>query len=154
MLGSRQSNPDFSSGIFFFILGIVICCFSWKLNLGDPSKPGPGFMPFFAGALLFFFSLMLLIRLALSEPSGSWDIQFRWGNFLSAVIAMGAYAFFLEKVGFVLVTFAFILFLMKWTGQQAWGKALMAGVITAATSYLLFETFLQTMLPRTFLGIF
>ena len=122
--------------------------------MGDPSKPGPGFMPFLAGFLLFLFSLILLLQIALSKTPGSWAIQFRWGNFLSAVIAMWAYAFFLERVGFVLVTFAFILFLMKWTGHQAWAKALMAGVITAAASYLLFETFLQSMLPRTFLRIF
>ena len=69
-------------------------------------------------------------------------------------MAMLSYTFLLERIGFVFVTFLFVALLMKLVGPQSWGKAILAGAMASITAYLLFETFLKSQLPRSFLGIF
>jgi putative tricarboxylic transport membrane protein len=150
----RLKNPDFRSGLFFLGLSCTVCYFSWQLGLGKPSKPGAGFMPFLAGLLLAFFSLIFMVQFLLEEAPPSWGIEVRWGNFLVVNLAMAAYAFLLERIGFVFVTFLFVGFLMKFIAPQSWRKAILAAAIASFAAYLLFETFLQSQLPRSFLRVF
>ncbi len=67
---------------------------------------------------------------------------------------MTAYGFLLDKIGFVLVTLAFVIFLMKIIEPQSWKRAFLGGAISSLASYLLFETLLKSQLPRSFLGFF
>ncbi len=43
------------------ILGIIIHIVSWGYGFGSFSRPGPGLYPFLIGALVLFFSLILLV---------------------------------------------------------------------------------------------
>ncbi|MCX5907626.1 MAG: tripartite tricarboxylate transporter TctB family protein [Deltaproteobacteria bacterium] len=148
-----MKNPDFKSGLFFLALSCMVCYFSWQLGLGKPSKPGPGFMPFLAGLLLGSLSFLFIIQISL-KAAALWDIEVHWGNFLSVILAMFAYTYLLERIGFVFVTFLFVVVLMRIIEPQSWKKAILTGVISSSGAYLLFETFLQSQLPRSFLRIF
>jgi putative tricarboxylic transport membrane protein len=147
-------KPDYRSGIFFLLLGLWVCYFSWKLGLGSPAKPGPGFMPFLAGILLASLSFFLVVLVLFSWTLPTWSTRVQWKNILSVLAAMTAYGFLLDKLGFVLVTFGFVVLLMKVIEPQSWKRALWGGVLSSLGSYLLFETFLKSQLPRSFLGFF
>jgi putative tricarboxylic transport membrane protein len=147
-------KPDYKSGMFFLLLGIGVCYFSWKIGLGSPAKPGPGFMPFLAGFLLAFLSCFLVVQVLPSWTAPIWETRVQWKNILSVLAAMVAYGFFLDKIGFVLVTFAFVALLMKFIEPQSWRGAILGGAISSLASYLLFETLLKSQLPRSFLGFF
>jgi hypothetical protein len=147
-------KPDHKSGIFFLLLGLWVCYFSWKIGLGSPAKPGPGFMPFLAGLLLAFLSFLLVIRVLFSWTAPAWTTGIHWKNTLWVLAIMAAYGFLLEKIGFVLVTLAFVILLMKVIEPQSWKRALLGGAVSSLASYLLFETFLKSQLPRSFLGFF
>ena len=150
----RFKKPNFLSGLVFLLLGLAVCYFSLQLGLGSPSKPGPGFMPFLGGLLLALLSLILVLRVLLSDSEAFWEVEVKLGNILLILGAMAAYAFLLERIGFVFVTFVFVGLLIRFIKPQSWRKAVLGGVISSAASYLLFETFLRSQLPRTFLRFF
>lgn len=147
-------KPDYKSGMLFLLLGLLVCYFSWRIGLGSPAKPGPGFMPFLAGLLLSSLSFFLVANTLLSWTAPTWEIKIKGAKILAALAAMGGYGFLLNRIGFVLVTFAFVTLLMKFIEPQTWRRAILGGAISSLASYLLFETLLKTQLPRTFLGFF
>ncbi len=150
----RRKKPDWRSGIFFLLLGLIVCYSSIKLGLGKPSKPGPGFMPFVAGAFLTFLSMLLMLQVLLTESARFWATDVRLKKSLLMLGAMVAYGYLLQKIGFVFVTLGFVTLIIGFMEPQSWRKAILGGVISAAASYLLFDTFLKSQLPRTFLGFF
>jgi putative tricarboxylic transport membrane protein len=147
-------KPDWRSGFFFFLLGIGVCYFSFRIGLGRPSHPGPGFLPFLAGLLLAFLSFLLLLRVAFGRMVESWPITFKIKNIAVILLAMAAYGFLLDRIGFVFVTFLFVTFLIRAIEPQSWVKSIVAGVCSSGASYLLFEILLKSQLPRSPLGIF
>jgi putative tricarboxylic transport membrane protein len=151
--GDHQ-KPDWKSGVFFLLLGIVVCYFSSRIGLGRPSHPGPGFLPFLAGLLLAFLSFVLLLRLAFGGMIEGWPITFKVKNIAVILLAMAAYGFWLERIGFLLVTFLFVTFLIRVMEPQSWMKSIVAGVCSSGASYLLFEILLKSQLPRSPLGFF
>jgi hypothetical protein len=50
-----------SAGVIFLALGIYVCQQAIQLNLGQASRPGPGFVPFGLGSLLILLSLFYLV---------------------------------------------------------------------------------------------
>ncbi len=147
-------KPDWKSGFFFLLLGVVVCCFSSRIGLGKPSHPGPGFMPFLAGLLLAFLSFVLLLQVAFGRIAESWPITFRAKNIAVILLAMTAYGFLLDRIGFLFITFLFVTFLIRVIEPQSWTKSIVAGVCSSGASYLLFEILLKSQLPRSPLGIF
>jgi hypothetical protein len=111
-------------------------------------------MPFMAGLLLVGLSFSLVIQVLFSWTAPVWSTQVHWRNILSVLAAMAAYGFLLEKVGFIPVTFGFLVLIMKVIEPQSWKKAVWVGVLSSVGSYLLFETLLKSQLPRSFLGFF
>ncbi len=153
-MSERRKKPDWRSGIFFLLLGLVVCFFSIRLGFGKLSKPGPGFMPFVAGSFLTFLSLLLLIQVLLTEASRFWEPEVRLKNAFWVLGAMVAYGYLLQKIGFVFVTFGFVTLLIGFIEPKSWKKAFIGGAVSSAASYLLFDTFLKSQLPRTFLEFF
>jgi hypothetical protein len=146
---------DLKSGIFFLCLGLIVCFLSYHLRVGSVSFPGPGFMPLVAGAFLTLLSLALVLTQIFSkEAQEGWDIRISVRNVLIVIGGMWAYAFLLERIGFVFVTFAYVTLLLRFVDPQSWTKSLFGGAAAAAVAFFLFETIMKTNLPRTFLGFF
>jgi putative tricarboxylic transport membrane protein len=154
-MNEKFKKPDWRSGIFFLCFGLTVCFLSYHLRVGSISFPGPGFMPLVAGAFLTLLSLTLLLTQIFSkEAQEGWDIRISVRNVIIVIGGMWAYAFLLERIGFVLVTFAFVTLLLRFVDPQSWTKSLFGGAAAAAVAFFLFETILKTNLPRTFLGFF
>ncbi len=147
-------QPDLWSGLFFLVLGGVVCGSSVSIDLGTLVKPGPGFIPFLAGLVLMVLSMALMVRVMKSREWENWAIKIRWGKTVAILISLWAFGFLLEWIGFAFITFLFVAFCMRAIKPQSWMKVLTVSLLTTAASYLLFETFLQSQLPKSFLGIF
>ena len=146
---------DLKSGLFFLCMGLIVCFLSYHLRVGSISFPGPGFMPLVAGAFLTLLSLALVLTQIFSkEAQEGWAIRISIRNVLIVIGGMWAYAFLLERIGFVFVTFAYVTLLLRFVDPQSWKKSLFGGAVASAASFLLFETLLKSNLPRTFLGFF
>jgi putative tricarboxylic transport membrane protein len=150
-----QSHYNRIAAIFFLIVGIFFTLYAHSVEIGSWSEPGPGFLPFWAGMTMAIMSAALLIgnlkrkgpaRPSFFPQSDSWKRVFL--TFLSLI----AYNLLLNPLGFALTTFLFVMFLVRFIFPQSWVRTLMVAVLSAIFARLLFINFLETQLPKGFLG--
>ena len=144
---------DLIPAIFWMGLGIVVVAGSYRLRLGTLASPGPGLMPFILGVMLslssvpiFVRSFLVIVRNQEREDESIWSgIQFK--RLIIVVISLVSYWMFLEKVGFVVMTFILLLILFKTIDSQKWYKVLIASVLTVFFVFLFFVVILKVELP-------
>jgi len=145
-------SKDLASGLFWLGIAIFVSFEGFtKLKLGTLRQPGPGFFPFWGGLLLGAFALILLAR---SLKSRQWRMSeaIPWPALILVLGALLGYLLFLETLGFVIVTFLFLLALfcfaeIGWIRQIAWS------VIATSIVYALFKFWLKVQLPSGLFGI-
>jgi putative tricarboxylic transport membrane protein len=141
------------SSLFWMAVGIIICIFSVGLTLGTLRSPGPGFLPFATGAILAGLSLIyhLQSRKALSaedKPKPIWKDKDRGIKMMLSVLALLVYALGMEYLGFLMSTFVFLAFLLRFIEPQRWSVVLWGSLLISSVSFLIFEVLLQCQLPR------
>lgn len=143
-------------GLFWLILGLGISIESFKLNLGNLRKPGPGFLPLLAGLVLGLLGAILIISNYPEESkeermrANIWEKQ-NWRLFLFTLCALFGYVFLLKLLGFLLTTFIFLFLLYKLTEPKHWLLPLILSGGIVSLSYLIFCIWLQCQFPK---GIF
>lgn len=145
----------FYCNLFWLIFSLLICVESYRLKLGAINKPGPGFFPFSAGLIMLILSLAALfqsIRKKSDVEKTTRQEPFRWWNIVIILAAITAYAFSLEKIGFLINTFLFMCLLLKVVEPQTWKTAIIGGLITTIAANLIFNVIFRTQIPRGILG--
>ena len=77
---------------------------------------------------------------------------FRWWNIVIILAAITAYAFSLEKIGFLISTFLFMCLLLKVVEPQTWKTAILGGLITTIAANLIFNIIFRAQIPSGILG--
>src|SRR6185369_4766255 len=119
-----------------------------KLRFGSIVRPGPGFFPLVLAAAFTVVCLILAIgafrrrRVPVTEPA-----SLDWTKISATMAALFVYAAMLERVGFVVATFALLLFFFKALERQRWSVALAGSIVTACVTYLVFKVWLHVQLP-------
>lgn len=121
------------------------------LRFGSIVSPGPGFFPLCLAVALTLVSVGLVAR-AVREPraAGGPAAGRRPGGGLKVVGTLAAlvvYALVLERLGFLLATFALLVFFFKALQRQRWLVALGGSVATSLLTYLVFKLWLGVNLP-------
>lgn len=117
----------------FLVGGLLVCRTAIGLTYYTQMGPGPGFFPFWAGALLSLFCLMLLIQ-SFRAQIPAFDIPEK-GPMLKIVVTIAAIAgfgLFIERLGFVLTMFGVLLALLYVHGC----RMLPTGLVVALTGSL------------------
>jgi putative tricarboxylic transport membrane protein len=146
---------DTCSSLFLIIMGVLFSAGSLRLGIGTVNAPGPGLIPLGAGVLLILFSLATIVEARLGKRAEEKDSLFkgkRWGIALSVLIALFAFAFLLDILGFIITTFLTLTVLFKISEEQKWKIALGVSGLTTASAYFLFDYLLKCSFPRGFLG--
>ena len=135
-------------------IGLVVAAGSLRYGFGSFEDPGPGFLPFFSGAVMAAFAAAILIR----------DLRKRWSPLrdlwkgarwrLSAMVAVCVllYTVFLRDLGFLISTFILMAYFFRVLETSAWKKSLFAALATTVGFYLVFQVWLQAQLPKGPLG--
>ncbi len=146
-------------GFIWLILGVVLCLVSLKLDLGKAVSPGPGLFPFLTGIFLLTLSIIHLIGLLffpernqVTAGKSFWK-GVLWYKSLAVVVVMLAYILLLPILGYMLMTFVFLLFLGKAIHPQRWGTVSLVAALSAVLSYIIFGLWLNCQFPRGILGI-
>jgi len=143
------------AGVFFLLIGAFFAAYARTVEIGSWSEPGPGFLPFFAGLVLFVMAAALVVG-SFRAPGAVMPSFFpkpdSWKRVLGTFAALGVSALSLEYLGFTLTTFVFVTGLVKFIFPQTWTRALLVGLFAAVGTRLLFIDFLKTQLPLGFLG--
>lgn len=144
--------------LFWIGLSLFAMIFSYRLRLGEFHSPGPGLMPFILGILLLLISLYVLIKSLLKkgrekdvdETPGREQSKTNYGKIGLVLAALFAYAFLLERLGFLITTWIFLFLLFRSAGNR-WITALVGSTSTVLVTFFVF-TWLGCRFPVGFFG--
>jgi putative tricarboxylic transport membrane protein len=143
-----------SSVAFFWIaLGILVCYGASRLGLGRVTEPGSGFIFFWSGLILVFLSLLDFAHsLRSTEEMVQERAKMDWVKIALVILSLMLYAFFLERLGFVVTTFVLLSFLLGWIERTRWTRSLGIASAAALGSFAIFELWLKIRLPKGIFG--
>lgn len=149
-------NPDQSSSLFWLVIGIGIALCSLKYGFGNLHEPGPGFITFFAGAILIILSLSLFFS-SFRDQKARPPLQTLWadldpGKVLYVIVLLVAYTFFLKSIGFLISTFFLLFLLFRVKGTYRLKSIFLMSLLVTVGSYIIFEIWLKAQLPKGILG--
>ena len=153
-----MKKSDQGSGLFLLILAGFICWGSILLPYGNIHNPGPGFFPLWLGIILGALSIGLLLQAARRKEGTRvlGDIlteKVRWPKVLSVLVALVLYGCLMNILGFLIVTFLLMAFLLRFIEPQPWRSVVGWTLVGSLGSYLVFEVWMKLRLPKGFLGI-
>jgi putative tricarboxylic transport membrane protein len=137
---------DIVGGLLGAVAGIGVVVGSFKLRIGMPTSPQPGFFPFLGGLILLGLSLTLLVQACFGRSVGSEAFgEVRRPAML--VAGLGVYVAILDPVGYVLATTLIAGVILRVLGVTSWRALGVASVALSAGTYLLFARLLGIELP-------
>ncbi len=148
-----MKKSDRIASLVWFFFAVYICVESLRLPLGTWRDPGAGFLPLGAGLCLGVLSgIDFYISRSRRPREGSWYSKERWKSLLLILLGLIAYSFFLDSLGFVLTTFLLLVVLFRFVEPQSWKVVIGGSLAASVASYVVFEIWLKTQLPKGFLG--
>ncbi len=141
---------DLVSGLFWLAVAVFAVVQGFALKLGTLNRPGPGFFPFWSGVVLGLLSLVLLVK-SLTKRDARFSSGLRSSKLLVVVGALLGYLVLLEPLGFVAVTFLFLLLLFR-LERRGWVFSAVSALVGTFSAYALFQLWLKTQLPVGLFG--
>ena len=139
--------------VLWLVLAVFLCLGSYRLNVGTPSEPGSGFLPFGTGLLLGVLALVHLaqinFRKAPKEEALLGEVRWKRGACVAASLLL--YALLLPRLGYLLTTFLFMAVLFSIYERRKWWVVGGASLLVIALTYLVFHHWLKVQFP---VGIF
>ena len=153
-----MKKADQWSGILLLVIAGVICWGSLSLSYGHVHNPGPGFFPFWLGAILGAMALGLVLKTTWQREGAKTlrailSEKVRWEKVLFVVIALMLYGYLINFLGYLIVTFLLMAFLLRFIEPRPWKAVIMWTLIGTIGSYLVFDLWMKLRLPKGFLGI-
>jgi putative tricarboxylic transport membrane protein len=149
-----MKHSNLWSSLFWIILAAVTITLASRFSFGNFREPGPGLFPVLIALIILGLGLTLFFS-SLFRPEKESNVTARSLGAVSKVVLvlllLLAYAIFLEKLGFLMVSFLLILLLLWIIYPQRWWIRLAAALGGSLGCYLIFEVWLQSQLPKGFL---
>jgi putative tricarboxylic transport membrane protein len=136
---------DLVSGLFWLAVALFVALQGLSLKLGSLNRPGPGFFPFWGAVVLGVLSVVLIVG-SVGRQMPRLPIRPESLKPLVVVAALLGYVVLLEPVGFVTVTFLFLLLLFR-VERRGWAFSAVSAGAGALTTHVLFQVWLKTQLP-------
>ena len=142
-----------AAALFWIGAGLLACYGATRLGLGSVTDPGAGFIFFWSGVFLVILSLIVLADSVRSSEQSVQDTgEMNWIKITLVLLSLVLYAFFLEKLGFVLTTFFLLSFLLSCIEDTNWIRSLGVACAAALACYAIFELWLKIRLPKGLFG--
>ena len=150
-----MNRRDAVSGLFWLGISIFVGVKAMDLGIGRFSAPGPGFVLFWSSLLFGVLSVVLLIRSFAGKKGGTLLSDpfkgVKWGRALTVMVAIFVYTSFLDRVGFLLMTFGLVAVLFLLGRVNTW-VSIGGAIATVILAYVLFHFGLQVQFPRGILA--
>jgi putative tricarboxylic transport membrane protein len=134
-------------------VGVGIVFSSLQMKLGTLRAPGPGFIFMLTGIIIVvlslpvFFKALWLQREKKGRKAGAFWANVDLRKLLLSVGSLFTYSFLLESLGYLITTFFFICFLLRFVERTRWPPALITSIGVAFISYAVFKLWLEIPLP-------
>ena len=143
-----------SEGLFWLVIGVLICVLAWRTGLSYQNEPGPGFIAFLAGAFMFGVGITMTIIAAIAGPRNVRDrgpvLKSDSVKLARIVYTLGllfCYGVLLEPLGYIPTTFLILWGLFYDWERKNWCLSLVTSLLITAFSYILIEKLLGLPLP-------
>lgn len=146
-----EKKADRISGVVGLLFAIFMGIHSYLLGMGTLNKPGAGFLFFWTSVALGGLSLSVIIRAVTGRKPEEGRPIFGRQNLLKVVLVLVSvflYAIFMERIGFIPVTLMLFLFLLGVIEKKKWSLTIFISVAVTVVSYLIFEVWLRSQLPK------
>lgn len=140
-------------GTVVFCLGLAIIWQGRELSFGTLSAPGPGFFPFLLAGVLMVLSVAVFFTRHATEGEDRFFTLSGLRRVGGVFLALIAYYVFLERLGFLLVSFLLMAFFFAFIAKYVWHKALICAFLSIGLAYVLFEVLLKSNLPKGVIGL-
>lgn len=140
---------ELGAAVVLLAFGLFALSQALRLRFGSVAAPGPGLFPVCLAIAVCLASVGLLVRALRMAPSATTSAA-GGGRSWTVIGTLGAllvYALVLEQLGFLLATFALLLFFFKALQRQRWIVAVGGSVVTSLVTYLVFRVWLGVNLP-------
>jgi len=138
-----------TGALFWVAAGLLACYGAIRLGLGSVTEPGAGFIFFLPGLILVFLSVIVFVESVRSPADTVREMGgMNWTKIALVLLSLLLYAFFLERLGFVLTTFILVSFLLGCIEDINWFRSLGVACAAALASYAIFELWLKIRLPK------
>jgi len=147
-----MGKADRFSGCFWFLFCLFIIYQSYKLGLGTIYQPGPGFLFFWTGIVVAILSVVVVFRSFGAQPAEEVKEAPAGKRTVTKVVlvltALFLYAVLMEWLGFLIVTLLLFIFLLGVIEKKKWWFVILVSLAVTLLAYLVFETGLQSQLPK------
>lgn len=146
---------DFIASPFFLCAGLFFTLYARTVEIGTVEEPGPGFLPYWAGILLAGMAVLLFLKAFIGkvvEAGVFFPEHDSWKRVTMVFLALVAYNMLLTHLGFTLVTFLFVGFLVRAVFPQGWITTLATAALSTLGARLLFVNLLELQFPKGLLG--
>jgi putative tricarboxylic transport membrane protein len=151
-----MGKSDRVSASFWFLFCVFIIIESYRLGLGSMYQPGPGFLFFWTGIVVAIMALIVILQSFRAQPAEEVKEaptgKRTTTKVVLVLISLFLYAILMEYLGFFIVTFLLFVFLLGVIEKKKWWFAVLVSVAVTLFAYLVFETALQSQLPKGILG--
>jgi putative tricarboxylic transport membrane protein len=147
-----MQKDDLVTSILFLMFTLGAFIESMKLPFGRVSAPAAGFFPAVLAVLLALTSLFIFVEaLRGSHDHVAQGKPLKWKKILLTLGSLLVFGFVFERLGYLLATFFFIIFLLRAVERQSWRLTLSVALSASLVSYIVFGLLLGTPLPTRFL---
>jgi putative tricarboxylic transport membrane protein len=142
------------TSILFLMLALGAFIESMQLPFGRISAPAAGFFPAVLAVLLALTSLLAFLQALRGSNDGAAQSEpLKWKKILLTLGLLLVFGLVFERLGYLLSTFLFIIFLLRAVERQSWRLALSVALSASVVSYIIFGLLLGTPLPAGFLQL-
>ena len=142
------------ASIVFLVVGLGAFIESTKLPFGSVSAPAAGFFPAVLAVLLALASLCFFVETLRGSHEGAVQREpLTWKKIVLTLGSLLVFGVVFERLGYLLATFLFIIFLLRAVERRSWGLAISVALSASIASYVVFGLLLGTLLPVGFLWL-
>jgi len=139
---------DRYASIAFLLISLVVVVESQKIpDSAYGSAVGPKIFPMWLGVALFALSLRLLYETFKYKSEAASKEIFQYKKFIIILVGAALYAFLLEKLGYVISTFGFLLIAFQTMEPGRLLRSILIALVFSVGVYYLFAEFLGGSLP-------
>lgn len=139
---------DRIAAIIFLLTGITFIIESRNIAAtAYGSVVGPNVFPFILGCILSLLSCRLFYETFSYQENKSEPIQYHYKKFFIVLISAILYALLLEKIGFVISSFLFLIVCFQTMERGNWIKSISISLGYSFIIYFIFVTVLKGTLP-------
>jgi putative tricarboxylic transport membrane protein len=154
-----EKHTGILEGMFWIVIGGIICVLAFQYSLGSFRAPAPGFVAFLSGILIAGVGAVMLLSRGISmartkgttRGAGLGIPAVSLSRLAYTMMFLMAYAILMDPLGYIVSTFLAMFGLFFDWEKRNWLWSLFFSVTTSLVSYLVFEIWLHCQLPR---GIF